>query len=163
MPTPINVSSGTKAIIALGNVNTQADITGGNNAMILPYLQDITINNSTGVFRWKTLDSTAESAATTPATNSLAMNIVLDEATFFGDGANTLNSVVRNGIFGSSKDKTEVHFEIGIEGSATGQRTISGQGFLSGLAPTVNMDAPVFVSSLTLEVTGDYTVSTVPA
>jgi hypothetical protein len=161
MPSPINVSAGTKAIIALGNVSSQADITGGNNAMILPYLQDITINNSTGVFRWKTLDSTAESAATTPATNSLAMNIVLDEATFFGDGANTLNSVVRNGIFGSSKDKTEVHFEIGIEGSTAGSRTISGKGFLSGLAPTVNMDAPVFVSSLTLEVTGDYTVATV--
>ena len=161
MPSPINVSAGTKAIIALGNVSSQADITGSNNALILPYLQDITINNSTGVFRWKTLDSTAESAATTPATNSLAMNIVLDEATFFGDGANTLNSVVRNGIFGSSKDKTEVHFEIGIEGSTAGSRTISGQGFLSGLAPTVNMDAPVFVSSLTLEVTGDYTVSTV--
>ena len=161
MPSPINVSAGTKAIIALGNVSSQADITGSNNALILPYLQDITINNSTGVFRWKTLDSTAESAATTPATNSLAMNIVLDEATFFGDGANTLNSVVRNGIFGSSKDKTEVHFEIGIECSTAGSRTISGQGFLSGLAPTVNMDAPVFVSSLTLEVTGDYTVSTV--
>ena len=77
MPTPINVSSGTKAILALGNVVSQADITGGNNAMILPYLQDITINNSTGVFRWKTLDNTAESVATTPATNSLAMNIVL--------------------------------------------------------------------------------------
>ena len=161
MPSPINVSSGDKAIIALGNVSSQADITGSNNALILPYLQDITINNSTGVFRWKTLDSTAESAATTPATNSLAMNIVLDEATFFGDSANTLNSVVADGIFGASKNKTEVFFEIGIEGSLGGSRTISGQGFLSGLAPTVNMDAPVFVSSLTLEVTGDYTVSTV--
>jgi len=41
MPTPINVSAGSQAIIALGNVNTQADITGGNNAMVLPYLQDI--------------------------------------------------------------------------------------------------------------------------
>ena len=87
--------------------------------------------------------------------------MLIDEATFFGDGANTLNSVVRNGIFGASINKTEVFFEIGIEGSASGSRTISGKGYLSGLAPTVNMDAPVFVSSLTLEVDADYTVSTV--
>ena len=160
MPSPINVSAGSQAIIALGNVNTQADITGGNNAQILPYLQDITINNSTGVFRWKTLDSTAENAATTPATNSISMNIVVDEASFFG-AANTENSVIADGIFGTSKNKTRVHFEIGLEGADSGDVTLSGSGFISGLAPTVNMDAPVWVTPITIEVDGDYTQSTV--
>tara|TARA_R100001463_G_scaffold80442_1_gene134913 strand:+ start:130 stop:612 length:483 start_codon:yes stop_codon:yes gene_type:complete len=160
MPTPINVSAGSQAIIALGNVNSQADITGGNNAMVLPYLQDITVNNSTGVFRWKTLDSTAENAATTPATNSISMNIVVDETTFFGS-SNTDNSVVADGIFGTSKNKTRVHFEIGLEGADSGDVTLSGSGFISGLAPTVNMDAPVWVTPITIEVDGDYTAGTV--
>ena len=162
MPSPINVSAGSQAIIALGNVAGQADITGASNAMVLPYLQDITINNSTGVFRWKTLDSTAENAATTPATNSISMNIVVDESTFFGDNANTANKVVADGIFGASKDKTRVHFEIGLEGADSTDTTISGSGFISGLAPTVNMDAPVWVTPITIEVDGDYTKGAVP-
>jgi len=161
MPSPINVSAGSQAIIALGNVSTQADITGNNNAQILPYLQDITINNSTGVFRWKTLDSTAENAATTPATNSISMNIVVDEASFFGT-ANAENSVIADGIFGTSKNKTRVHFEIGLEGADSTDVTLSGSGFISGLAPTVNMDAPVWVTPVTIEVDGDYTASQVP-
>jgi len=156
MPSPINVSAGSQAIIALGNVSTQADITGGNNAQILPYLQDLTLNNSTGVFRWKTLDSTAENAATTPATNSISMNIVVDETSFFGT-SNVENSVVTNGIFGTSKNKTRVHFQVGLEGADSGDTTITGQGFISGLAPTVNMDSPVWVTPLTIEVDGDYT------
>lgn len=160
MPSPINVSAGSQAIIALGNVNTQADITGANNAQILPYLQDITVNNSTGVFRWKTLDSTAENAATTPATNSISMNIVVDETSFFGT-ANVENSVIADGIFGTSKNKTRVHFEIGLEGADSGDVTLSGSGFISGLAPTVNMDAPVWVTPITIEVDGDYTTGTV--
>ena len=160
MPTPINVSAGSQAIIALGNVAGQADITGAGNAMILPYLQDITINNSTGVYRWKTLDNTAENAATTPATNSISMNIVVDETTFFG-ASNTINSVVADGILGTSKNKTRVHFEIGLEGAESGDVTLSGQGFISGLAPTVNMDAPVWVTPITIEVDGDYTAGTV--
>ncbi len=160
MPSPINVSAGSQAIIALGNVSTQADITGGNNAQILPYLQDLTLNNSTGVFRWKTLDSTAENAATTPATNSISMNIVVDETSFFGT-ANVENSVVTDGIFGTSKNKTRVHFQVGLEGADSGDTTITGQGFISGLAPTVNMDSPVWVTPLTIEVDGDYTKGTV--
>ena len=161
MPTPINVSAGSQAIIALGNVASQADITGAANALVLPYLQDITINNSTGVFRWKTLDSTAENAATTPATNSISMNIVVDETTFFG-ASNTENSVVNDGIFGASKNKTKVHFEIGFEGADSTDVTLSGEGFISGLAPTVNMDAPVWVTPITIEVDGDYTKGAVP-
>ena len=156
MPAPINVSSGSQAIIALGNVSTQADITGANNAQILPYLQDITINNSTGVFRWKTLDSTAENAATTPATNSISMNIVVDETSFFG-AANVENSVIADGIFGTSKNKTRVHFQVGLEGADSTDVTITGEGFISGLAPTVNMDSPMWVTPLTIEVDGDYT------
>ncbi len=35
MPSPINVSAGSQAIIALGNVAGQADITGASNAMVL--------------------------------------------------------------------------------------------------------------------------------
>ena len=85
--------------------------------MIVPQLTDITVNNSTGVFRFKTLDNTAESAVTTPATNQISTNLVVDETIFFGDGANTINSVVADGLFGASKNKTRIYFAIGFEGA----------------------------------------------
>ena len=106
----INVSAGSQALLALSNVAGLSDVSGGSNAMIVPQLTDITVNNSTGVYRFKTLDNTAESAVTTPATNQITTNLIVDETTFFGDGANTINSVVADGLFGASKNKTEIYF-----------------------------------------------------
>jgi len=36
---------------------------------------------------------------------------------------------------------------------------MSGNAYVTGLAPTVSADAPVWVSPITLTVTGDYTVA----
>ncbi|MDB4541782.1 hypothetical protein N9245_00440 [bacterium] len=62
----INVSSGSQALLALSNVAGLSSVAEDSNAMIVPQLTDITVNNSTGVYRFKTLDNTAESAVTTP-------------------------------------------------------------------------------------------------
>jgi len=156
----INVSAGSQAILALSNVSGLASVAADSNAMIVPQLTDITVNNSTGVFRFKTLDNTAESAVTTPATNQISTNLIVDETIFFGDGANTLNSVVADGLFGASKNKTRIYFAIGFEGADSGDNIITGSGFISGLAPTVNMDAPVWVTPVTIEVDGDFTSTT---
>jgi hypothetical protein len=126
-----------------------------DTGMSVPALQNVTVNNANDVFTWTQLDEGSKLQLATTATNSLAMNIVLDETTFFGNAGATANSAAFLGVFGLSKNKTLVDFDLFIgEG-----RTISGSGYVTGLAPTVSADAPVWVSPITLTVTGDYTIS----
>jgi hypothetical protein len=123
--------------------------------MSLPALQDVTVNNSNDIFTWTQLDSGSKFNVATTATNGLDMNIVLDELTFFGNAAAGNTTAAYAGVFGLSKDKVRVDFDLFIgEG-----RTISGSGYVTGLAPTVSADAPVWVSPLTITVDGDYTIS----
>jgi hypothetical protein len=156
MPSPINVSAGSEAVLHLSATSAdEANVAA--NALVLPYMQDITVNNSTGVFRWKTLDSTAENAATTPATNQLSLNCVVDTDAFFGTAVSGDDDAKENGLFGVSKNKTRVYFNVYFDGTDSTSKFLSGSGFVSGLAPTVNMDAPVWVTPVTIEVDGDFT------
>jgi hypothetical protein len=133
------------------SVNGVTDDTG----MSLPALQDVTVNNSNDIFTWTQLDSGSKLNVATTATNGLDMNIVLDELTFFGNASAGNTTAAFSGVFGLSKNKTLVDFDLFIgEG-----RTISGSGYVTGLAPTVSADAPVWVSPLTITVDGDYTIS----
>jgi len=151
----INVSAGSEAVLELSPVG---DIDTAANVLTVPQMQDITINNSTGVFRFKTLDNTAESAVTTPATNQLSLNVVVDEDSFFGNATLTANgAVIETGLFGVSTSKTKVTFRAYFNGTDSGSKYLEGAGFISGLSPTVNMDAPVWISPVTIEVDGDYT------
>lgn len=127
----------------------------------LPALQDVTVNNANDVFTWTQLDSGSKQQIATTATNSLGMNLVLEQTTFFGDSTATTNTAAFKGVFGLSKDKTKVSFSLYLgdtDGGATG-KTISGDGYITGLAPTVSADAPVWVTPITITVDGDYTVS----
>lgn len=136
-----------------------ADTVAGN--LVLPALQDITINNSNDVFTWTQLDSGSKQQVATTATNSLAMNLVLDKTTFFGNAAAATGSATKLGVFGMSKDKTKVEFTLYMgdtDGGNVGP-TVTGSGYITGLAPTVSADAPVWVSPITITVDGDYTVA----
>lgn len=157
----INVSAGSQAVIMLGDSAANANVaTGASDGLLLPQMQDITINNATGVFRFKTLDNTAESAVTTPATNQITINAVVDADAFFGTGAGSIDTVVDTGLIGVSTSKTKVFFQAAFDGRDTASKYLSGSGFISGLAPTVNMDSPVWVTPITIEVDGDYTEGT---
>ena len=156
----INVSAGNEAVLVLAQTAANANYT-ANAGLVVPSMQDITINNSTGVFRWKTLDSTAENAATTPATNQLSLNVVVDTTAFFGTGTAGDDDVKENGLFSVSKNKTKVYFRAYFNGTDSTSKFLSGEGYISGLAPTVNPDAPLWVTPVTIEVDGDYTVGTV--
>ena len=136
-----------------------ADTVAGN--LSLPALQDVTINNSNDVFTWTQLDQGSKQQVATTATNSLAMNLVLDKTTFFGNSSATTGSAVKLGVFGLSKEKTLVDFTLymGDESNGATGPTVTGAGYVTGLAPTVSADAPVWVSPITITVTGDYTVS----
>ena len=65
-------------------LQVNADAT--NDALSVPSLQDITVNASNDVFTWTQLDEASKKQVATTATNSLSMNLVLDQTTFFGDG-----------------------------------------------------------------------------
>ena len=126
-------------------------------------LQDVTINAANDVFTWTQLDSGSKQQVATTATNSLSMNLVLDKATFFGtdDGAYASSTTMAGlGIFGCSTQKTLIDFALftGKESDDTAGVTVSGSGYITGLAPTVSADAPVWVTPITITVDGDYSV-----
>lgn len=132
-----------------------------DTGMAVPALQDITINNANDVFTWTQLDSGSKQQIATTATNSISGNIVLDQDKFFGTGGSPTDTAVEYGIFGLSKNKVKIDFDLylGDTDSGGNGKTISGVGYITGLAPTVSADSPVWVSPFTITVTGDYTVA----
>lgn len=148
--------SGVQATLTI-TTNSGTDTVG----LVVPALQDVTVNNANDVFTWTQLDSGSKQQIATTATNSLGMNLVLEQTSFFGDSTASGEDAQTAGIFGLSKDKTKIDFELYLgdtDGGSTG-KTISGSGYVTGLAPTVSADAPVWVSPITITVDGDYTVS----
>ena len=136
---------------------------GGLAALDIPSLQDITVNASNDVFTWTQLDAASKKQIATTATNSLSMNLVLDQLSFFGDSTAAAGTAANKGIFGMSNEKSLVTFSLylGDTSAATENqgKTLSGTGFITGLAPTVSADSPVWVSPITITVDGDYTVA----
>ena len=136
--------------------------------LAVPALQDVTINASNDVFTWSQLDSSAKQQVATTSTNSISMNCVVDPATFFGttlDAAST-TAVAVQGLMGLSRNKTKIAFALRFLDAAgdgasttTNDRWIKGQGYITGLAPTVSADAPVWVTPITITVTGEYLVA----
>lgn len=135
-------------------------VTGDTSGLLVPAIQDITINNATDVFTWTQLDEESKLQIPTTATNSLDMNLVLDQTKFFGTNTGT-DVAIKEGIFGLSKNKRAVDFTLYMGDTSTGTagKTITGVAYITGLAPTVSADAPVWVSPVTLTVTGNYTVA----
>lgn len=126
----------------------------------LPALQDVTVNAANDVFTWTQLDAASKKQIATTATNSLSMNLVLDQATFFGVTTADEDAQTQ-GVFGLSTSKDKVTFELymGDTDTGTAGKTLTGTGYITGLAPTVSADAPVWVSPITITVDSDYTVS----
>ena len=122
--------------------------------LVLPGLQDVTINSANDVFTWTQLDQNAKLQIATTATNSISTNLVVDGTLFFGDSGATAGSADKLGLLGLSNEKTLVDFTINI-----GDKTISGEGFVTGLAPSVSADSPVWVSPVTITVNGEYTIA----
>jgi hypothetical protein len=148
----INVSSPTSQ--ATLQIST-ASIASTSSGYIVPALQDITINNAVGTFQFTQLDEFSNKTVPTPANNSIAGNFVLDSTTFFSGS----NGVA--GLFDLSNDATLVYFRVYFNGRLTGAKYVSGQGYITNLAPTVNPTAPVWVSPITIAVDGDISASTV--
>lgn len=161
MPTaPINVTSANQAILTFGTTAAMA-APGGTNGLVTPLVQDITVNAAPGTVRYSTLDSTSSSAFTTVNENSVSLNMLLDEDTFFGNASLSLNSVAEIGLLSTSIAKTEVFFSIAFEGDTAGDNYVHGKGFIGGLAPTASIDAAVWLSPCEIIVNGELSKTTV--
>ena len=134
---------------------------GWTTAITVPGLQDITVNAANDVFTWSQLDTTAKLQIATTSTNSLAMNLVVDDATFFGSlvSAAQTNTSLEQGLLGLSRNKTLIKFSLKMVENSSADRYLSGVGYITGLAPTVSADSPVWVTPITITVSGEYTVA----
>jgi hypothetical protein len=130
------------------------------NALDVTCLQDITITNSTGVFSWTDFCQLDMQKITTPADNSVETNIVLEDDRFFGTDPAAVNpTAVDLGVNGLSSQKQYVQFVVVMNGDldgTAGKRWYQGFGYITSIAPTVNPEAPVWVSPMTIAVTGDF-------
>lgn len=143
-------------------LEVKIDSDASNTVLAIPSLQDITVNAAQDVFTWTQLDSAGKKQLATTATNSLSMNLVLDQDTFFGLGGTLpLTTATEKGIFGMSNEKDLVEFELylGNESDNSAGKYLQGKGYITGLAPTVNSESPLWVSPITITVDGDYTVT----
>lgn len=133
----------------------------------IPALTEVTVNATPGLYRWKQLDELSEFVITTASTNSLGMSLVVDPVSFFGDpdaGDPTAEDIRTAGIFQTTNNKHLCAFRLywsGSEPEGDPAYYVEGVGYLAGLAPTTNPDAPVWVSPVTIEVAGDYTTGSI--
>lgn len=139
-----------------------ADNVGGytaNSLMTVPAMQDVTINNAKDVFTWTQLDNTGKFSLPTTSDNSLTGNLVVDMNTFYGDG--TTDGIQDIGLNGAAVASVKVAFELytGDDSDGNDGKYISGEGYVTGLSPTVSSDSPVWVSPFTITVDGEYTIA----
>lgn len=134
---------------------------GTDTGYTIPALQDITVNNANDVFEWTQLDAPNKFTIATTSTNSLEMNLVVDQDAFFGKSSATAGTAEKDGIFKMSTDKTRVKFTLYLGDTSTGTtgKTLTGYGYITGLAPTVSADEPVWVSPITISMDSDYTIA----
>jgi hypothetical protein len=149
----------TANVVANGNNYTA---TFGSGDITVPQVQDITVTNSTGVFSYTTFQDTDTRKLSTPADNSIATNVVIDDTTWFGNANATANTAAFLGLQKLSGDKMIIGFKMywnDNDGAGTGARYRQGVGFITNLAPSVSPDAPVWVTPLEIAVDNYFTDS----
>jgi hypothetical protein len=134
-------------------INVVGDTT---NILTVPCLQDITINNSTGVYSYTAFCSVDTQKITTPGDNSIEANIVIDDDAFFGLTSAPADSATKLGIAGLSQNRVEVAFKLYWAGKSTAATDLmsTGTGFITSLAPTVSPEAPIWLTPVTIAVNG---------
>jgi hypothetical protein len=152
-------TTGTQPVIIIGL--TGANLANSSVAITVPFVQDLTITNSTGVYSYTTFSDVDMRKLSTPADNEASTNVVVDNLAYFGNSAATANTAPFLGIASLSTNKNNLDFEIYWNGTAANAYFYSGSGFITSLAPTTSPDAPVWVTPLTIAVDGAFTVSQV--
>ena len=139
-------TSGTQPVIT---INTEV-----SGPLVIPYIQDITITNSTGVYAYTNFTDADKRKLSTPADNEVSTNVVIDDAAFFG-GSGTAGSASALGLLALSINKTPITFSIEWNG-AGGAHTSTGSGFITSIAAKTSPEAPVWVTPLNIAVDGAF-------
>jgi len=153
-------TTGTQPVIVIGL--NGANLANSAQAITVPFVQDVTITNSTGVYSYTTFSDVDTRKLSTPADNEISTNIVVDATTYFG--SNTAGTTAPElGIAYLSTNKSALDFKIYWNGTVAGAHYYEGEGFFTSLAPTTSPDAPVWVTPMTIAVDGAFGSGTVPA
>lgn len=152
-------TTGTQPVIVIGL--TGANLANSSVALTIPFIQDLTITNSTGVYAYTDFSDVDQRKLSTPADNKIGTNVVIDDEAYFGDSAATANSAPYLGIASLSTNKNTLDFKIYWNGTANGAHYYSGSGFITNLAPKTSPTAPVWVTPLEVAVDGAFTTGTV--
>jgi hypothetical protein len=153
-------TTGTQPVIVIGLDG--ANLANTTQALTLPFVQDVTITNSTGVYAYTTFTDVDTRKLSTPADNEISTNIVVDATTYFGTNPATGTLAPELGVAYMSTNKSLIDFKIYWNGTSAGAHFYEGTGFFTSLAPTTSPDAPVWVTPLTIAVDGAFTSGTVP-
>ncbi len=122
-------------------------------------VQSITINQGQNVYNYSSFCNPASmSTVPTPATNSLSCQIIVQKEEWVSNSAAPANTAAFYGISGLSSGQKKVSFELDVDGTANGALVYRGVGYITGLSPTVGIEAPVVQSPLTIAVDKDFTV-----
>jgi hypothetical protein len=152
-------TTGTQPVIIIGL--SGANLANTSLAITVPFVQDLTITNSTGVYSYTTFSDVDTRKLSTPADNEASTNIIVDDIAYFGSNV-AGNTAPELGIASMSINKNTIDFEIYWNGTANGAYFYSGTGFITSLAPTTSPEAPVWVTPLTIAVDGSFTVAIAP-
>lgn len=148
-------TTGTQPVIVL-------QVSGGNisaNTITVPYIQDVTITNATGVFTYTTFSDVDQRKLSTPANNEISTNIVIDKEAYFGNANAAANTAANLGIANLSINKVSLDFAVYWTGQTVGNADpiSTGTGFITNLAAKTTPTAPVWVSPMNIAVDGALT------
>ena len=152
-------TTGTQPLIVIGL--TGANLANTSQAITVPFVQDVTITNSTGVYAYTDFTDVDQRKLSTPADNKIGTNIVVDATSYFGTNPSTGTTAPELGIAQLSTNKEILDFKIYWNGSANGAHYYSGSGFITSLAPKTSPTQPVWITPLEIAVDGSFTSGTV--
>jgi hypothetical protein len=139
---------------------TGANLANAAETITIPFIQDLTITNSTGVYAYTDFSDVDQRKLSTPADNKIGTNVVVDDKAYFGNSTATAGSAAFLGIASLSTNKAVLEFKVYWNGTAAGAHYYSGSGFITNLAPKTSPTAPVWVTPLEVAVDGAFTVGT---
>lgn len=169
----VNTADRNPALVISTNVDptTGAITWDPTKDIIVPCIQDITLANQNGVYTYSAFNCVSGPGGvdmrkiSMPADNEVSTNIVLDEDTWFGTAYGTTGPVYvagnakTAGLQYISVNKLLIGFKVywdDVDGVGAGKKYREGIGYVSGVAPTVSPDAPVWVSPFSIAVDGSY-------
>jgi len=152
-------TTGTQPVIQIGL--TGANLANTSTSITIPFIQDLTITNSTGVYAYTDFSDADQRKLSTPADNKIGTNVVVDDGAYFGNTLATANTAAYLGIASLSTNKNVLDFKVYWNGTANGAHFYSGSGFITNLAPKTSPTAPVWVTPLEVAVDGAFTTGTV--